>query len=114
MQRIRGKLRKSILRSTKVQGNWGGTHKYISEAKKSARKVQGNWGETQKINFKVYKSAGKLGGNSKNQIHFLRLRKVEGNCRETAGKLKKSILRSKKVHGNCRETGGGRELKNTF
>ena len=88
MQRIRGKLRKSILRSTKVQGNWGGTHKYISEAKKSARKVQGNGGETPKIKYtlKAKTSGGKLQGNW--------------------GKLKKSILRSTKVQGNCRETLG--------
>ena len=38
--------------------------------------------------------------------------KVQGNCRETEGKLQNTFFRPRKVQENCRETGG--KLKNTF
>ena len=81
MQRIRGKLRKSILRSTKVQGNWG----ELINTFLRQRKVQGKCRET--------------GGKLQKSNTLLRQRQVEGNCRETGSKLKKYIFQAQKSAG---------------
>ena len=39
-------------------------------------------------------------------------RTMQGNCRESGGKCKNTLLKPRIVQGNCMETGG--KLKNTF
>ena len=66
-------------------------------------KVQGNSGETQNIKWR--ETGGKLKIEFFTQYEnmeniFLMPRKVQGNCRETGGKLKNTFLRPIKVQGN--------------